>query len=298
MNLIEKIYYKVILEQQLPKGKKSNQLVKAITDRNPITFYYSGPREGKDSVKPGVRLRAEAVAMGLSKGGNVIIRAFVQPPSVSKKGYGQTGWRTFRIDRMSNIQVLDETFDQKRPGYKEGSESEQGPMIKTYVTTDWSKKPEPKKVEVEPTTTKPQPKPEKPEVTPTEPSLPQPKKDEKPSPIPQDQSKDFSFDVFKTIQPKEVDGLKVITTQDFENAVQKIYSLKQSEWANQQKQLNKNTSPGEGTRKRFEISSKSELSNLLNKNGIVVSDQQPEPETEDQSQLAESIKRIKTLMLH
>ena len=61
--------------------------------------------------------------------------------------------------------------------------------------------------------------------------------------------------------------------------------------------LNKNTSPGEGTRKRFQISSKSELANLLNKNGVKVSDEQQEPENQEDNQLQESIKRIKTLML-
>ena len=294
MNLINKIYNKVILEQELPKGRKSNQLVKAITNRNPITFYYSGPREGKDSVKPGVRLRAEAVAMGLSKGGNIIIRAFVQPPSVSKKGYGKTGWRTFRIDRMSNINILDETFDEKRPGYKDGDESTSGPMVKTYVTTDWSKKSVEKEPEVQP---KPQPK-VKPKVEPTVTNLPQPKTDEKPTPTPQEQPKDFSGEIFKTLQPKEINGNKVITTKEFEDAVQKIYKQKETEWSNQQRELNKNTSPGEGTRKRFQISSKSELANLLNKNGVKVSDEQEQqPENQEDNQLQESIKRIKTLML-
>jgi hypothetical protein len=90
MNL-NKIFFKIIEEQSVPKGKKSNTLVSAITNRNPITFYYTGPKEpSKDSVKSGVRIRAEAVAMGLSKGGNVIVRAYVQPPSVSKKGFSKT----------------------------------------------------------------------------------------------------------------------------------------------------------------------------------------------------------------
>lgn len=295
---IDNIFSSIIEEQQVPKGKKSNQLVGAITNRNPITFYYSGPREGKESVKPGVRLRAEAVAMGLSKGGNVIIRAFVQPPSVSKKGYGKTGWRTFRIDRMSNVQVLtDETFDTKKPGYKEGSESASGPMVTTYVTSDWGKKEVPKK---QTTQTEPQPQqqPTK-QVKPTDSSLPQPKSDDKPTPIPQETQKDFALDVFKTIQPKDVEGNKVITTQDFENAVSKIYKSKEGEWMNQQKQLNKNTTPGEGTRKRFEMSSKSELSSLLNKNSIKVSDIEPQSEPQPEpNDLQESIKRIKSLMLH
>lgn len=297
MNFIDKIFLRVIEEQEVPKGRKSNQLVKAITDRNPITFYYSGPREGKDSVKPGVRLRAEAVAMGLSKGGNIIIRAFVQPPSVSKKGYGKTGWRTFRIDRMSNIQILtNEVFDTQRPGYKEGDESTSGPMVKTYVTSDWSKK-EPR---LEPQTQqRPEPKQRtKPSVKPVDTQLPQPKTDDKPNPIPQEQPKDFTTDVFKTLQPKDINGNKVISTQEYNDAVQKIYKSKESEWISQQKQLNKNTIPGEGTRKRFQISSQSELANILNKNGVKVSDEQeiqePQP---DENQLQESIKRIKTLML-
>lgn len=295
MDYINKIFKKILIEQGLPKGKKTNQLVKAITNRNPITFYYSGPREGKDSVKPGVRLRAEAVAMGLSKGGNVIVRMFIQPPSVSKKGYKETGWRTFRLDRMSNIQVIsDEVFNTKRPGYKEGDESTTGPMVKTYVTSDWSEKPPTI------TTTKPEIKTPEPKekIKPIDTTLPQPKVIDKPTPTPQEEPKDHTSDVFKTLQPKEVNGEKIITTQDFNDAVQKIYKSKESEWSSQQKKLNKNTIPGEGTRKRFQISSQSELINLLNKNGVKVSDVEPIQEpNQDENQLQESIKRIKTLML-
>ena len=296
MDYINKIFKKIIIEQGLPKGKKTNQLVKAITNRNPITFYYIGPREGKDSVKPGVRLRAEAVAMGLSKGGNVIIRMFIEPPSVSKKGYKETGWRTFRLDRMSNIQVIsDEVFNTKRPGYKEGDESTMGPMVKTYVTSDWSEK-TPTMTTTKPEIKTPEPK-EK--IKPTDTTLPQPKVSDKPTPTPQEEPKDHTSDVFKTLQPKEVNGEKIITTQDFNDAVQKIYKSKGSEWSSQQKKLNKNTIPGEGTRKRFQISSQSELINLLNKNGVKVSDVEPiQDPNQDENQLQESIKRIKTLMLY
>jgi predicted DNA-binding transcriptional regulator YafY len=299
MKLFEDTYLKVIEEQNLPKGKKTNQLVKAITNRNPITFYYDGPRSGKDGVKPGVRLRAEAVAMGLSKGGNIIVRMYVQPPSVSKKGYGETGWRTFRIDRMSNINVLDETFNEKRPNYKEGDESSQGPMVKTYVTTNWDDKEivEPQQPRVEPE--EPRTEPQQPRVEPEEPNvgdikLPEPKIDDKPNPTPENISNDIAGDVFKNIQPKDVNGVKIISTQEFDDAVKKIYREKENEWSNQQKQLNKNTTPGQGTRRRFEISAKSELMNLLNKNTIRVSDEAP---IENKDDLQESINRIKTLML-
>ncbi len=290
---LENIIIKVLEEQELPKGKKSNTLVDAIANRNPITFYYSGPKEpSKDSVKSGVRVRAEAVAMGLSKGGNVIVRAYVQPPSVSKKGYSKTNWRTFRIDRMSNLQIQsNETFDITRPGYKEGAESDRGPMVKTYVTTNWTETPEVKK-QKEPTA--PQPKPS---VKPTKEPLPEPKVDDKPLPTPQEEPKDFSGEIFNKLQGnvKDINGEKVITTQDFQNASLDLYKMKEKEWMDSQSQLGKNVKPGEGTRRRFDMSSKSELSNILSKNNIKVSDEMSN-EVEP-TNLQESINRIKTLML-
>jgi hypothetical protein len=275
-----------ILSEQSMSGRKTKPLVDAIKNRNPVTFYYSGPtKPEKDSVKRGVRIRAEVVAMGLSKGGNVIVRAYIQPPSVSKKGYSKTNWRTFRVDRMSNINVLtNETFDTKRPGYKEGSESNNGPMVTTYVTSDWSKTPEVKPKETPP--------PPKPVDEPVKEPLPQPKVDDKPSPTPQPQ-KDNVGDVFKTLTPKEIDGKKTITTQEYENAVKDLYKRKETEWKDTQRELGKNLLPGEGTRKRFELDSNKELSDLLKNNNIVVTDEiinQNEP-------LQENLKRIKSLML-
>lgn len=279
----------ILLEQSL-SGKKTKPLVDAIKNRNPVTFYYSGPtKPDKISVKRGVRVRAEVVAMGLSKKGNVIVRAYVQPPSVSKKGYDKTNWRTFIVDRMSNISVLtDETFDNKRPGYKEGSESSKGPMVTTYVTADWTKTPDVKQKEVP--TSQPQ-TPEKPSKEP----LPQPKVDDKPTATPQPQ-KDNLGDVFKTLQPKDVNGQKIISTQDYQKAVGDLYKKKEEDWKSTQRELGKNQSAGEGTRKRFDLESNKELSDLLKKNNITVSDNLPEPETQTEP-LQETIMRIKTLML-
>jgi len=282
---------KILLEDSL-SGRKTKPLVDAIKNRNPITFYYSGPKSPeKDSVKSGVRVRAEIVAMGLSKKGNVIVRAYVQPPSVTKKGYNKTNWRTFIVNRMSNINILsDEVFDNKRPGYKEGAESDRGPMVTTYVTADWTKTPDVKPKEVPPLST---PKPVEKSVK--EP-LPQPKVDDKPSATPL-QQKDNVGDVFKTLKPNEVNGEKIITTQDYQQAVNNLYKKKEEEWKNSQKELGKNTYPGEGTRKRFEMDSNKELSNILKQNNINVADNIPEPETTETEPLQETISRIKSLML-
>ena len=211
--------FKILEEQNILKTSKTKPIVDSIKNRNKISFFYTGPRKpAKDSVKPGKRIDAEAVALGLSKRGNLVIRAYVQPPSVSKKGFDKTGWRTFMVSRMSDLRVSDETFDQKRPDYKEGDDRS---MSVTYVTTDWTNKPEVKKPRivkpkpsvpsatattqptpsVEPTTTttapeepkttelpqpKTQTKPEKvvskPEPTPTEPETTEPKTQELPQP--------------------------------------------------------------------------------------------------------------------
>jgi hypothetical protein len=189
-------FFNVIEEQNILKTTKTKPIVDAIKSRNKISFFYSGPRKpAKNSVKPGNRIDAEAVALGLNKKGNLVVRAYVQPPSVSKKGFDKTGWRTFMVGRMSNLKVSDSKFDQKRPDYKEGDDKS---MSVTYVTADWTNKPEVKKPRiVKPTVTKPTPKsvqpqptepqPVEPEVKPTEPTsteLPQPTPQTKPTKTP------------------------------------------------------------------------------------------------------------------
>lgn len=193
----------ILEEQSILKTSKTKPLVNAITNRNPITFYYSGPRKGKDSVKSGTRINGEAVALGLSKKGNLIIRVFVPSPNVSKKGFNKTNWRTFMVSRMSNVKIDDtKTFDQQRPQYKSGDDDS---MTVTYVTTDWGKKPEVKK----PRIVKPLPskkiEPKK-EVLPTEPQkpeeLPQPKPVSKPE-APQMEPKVEPKPIEKPLPPKE-----------------------------------------------------------------------------------------------
>ena len=155
------------LEKNILKTTATKPIADAVKNRKKISFYYTGPRKGKDSVKSGQRIDAEGVAIGLTKKGNIALRAYVQPPSVSKKGFGKTGWRTFLLNRMRNVQVSDETFDIKRPNYKSGNDDS---FTVTYMTSDWDKKPTPVKKKIEPTTKptkEPKVEPTKPEVKPT-----------------------------------------------------------------------------------------------------------------------------------
>ena len=169
MKLFKDIYKFLIGEQSEPKlASKPKALANAIKKRNPISFFYNGPR---DQVQAGRRVKVEVVALGLSKKGNMIIRGWVQPPSRSKTGFSKNNWRTFMVSRLTQVEIFDEeTFDIKRPGYKEGDDKS---MSTTYVTSDWSQTPE------VPKDTVPSPEPQQ-----TEPTSVDPQSDELPKPDP------------------------------------------------------------------------------------------------------------------
>lgn len=174
MKLLKDIYNFLVSEQKVPAFLKSKRnrpgsLSTAIKKRNPVSFFYNGPR-GK--VQAGRRIKAELVALGLSKKGNMIVRAWVEPPSRSKTGFQKGNWRTFIVSRMSQIEIFDqETFDVKRPGYKEGDDNS---MSVTYVTSDWSTTPP------VPADRDPQPEPQAEPTTQPQPQEPQPQEPQEP----------------------------------------------------------------------------------------------------------------------
>lgn len=183
--IFNEILFKILEEQNIIKTTKTKPIVDAIKNRNKISFYYSGPRKGKDGVKAGYRIKVEPMALGLSKKGNLILRGYVQPPSTTKTGFGKHGWRTFILGRMNNVQITDDIFNEKRPGYKEGAD---GSMTTTYVTVDWGKKPQVKKPRIvtpKPAVSKPEVKTPEPQVKPTEPEKVEPQKQELPQPKPE-----------------------------------------------------------------------------------------------------------------
>lgn len=183
MKLFKDIYNFLIGEQSEPKlANQPKALARAIKERHPVSFFYNGPR-GK--VQPGRRVKAEMVALGLSKKGNMVVRAWVEPPSRSKTGFNKGNWRTFMVGRMNQIEIFDqETFDQKRPGYKDGDDNS---MSVTYVTPNWSDNPEPpqpKKPEAEPN--QPEVKTDEPQKEkPIEPQNIEPQRNELPQPEPE-----------------------------------------------------------------------------------------------------------------
>jgi hypothetical protein len=283
--MLNKIIFLILEEQSVLKTTRTKPIVDAIKNRKKITFYYSGPRKPKkDSVKAGYRVKAEVVALGLSKKGNLVMRAYVQPPSTSKKGFEKHGWRTFMLSRMSGTNVTDEIFNEKRPDYKEGDDNG---LSVTYVTTDWTSKPEIKKptiVKQKPPTEpikqvdspieKPSDKDEKPatKVEPIEPSnLPEPKPEKSPESTPQNTK-----------------------GQNITDKEKELYDKKKSDWVNKQKEIGGNIKPGQGTRERFKKEIEKELPQPKPEEKPSLN---PEDDVEDDKNLQENIKRIKSLML-
>ena len=166
-------FFTDILEEQndlVLKTTKNKPLADAITNRHPITFYYTGPRKPKKTnVKAGYRVKAEAVALGSNKKGNLVVRAWIDNPSKSKRGTPSNvgnekanyGWRTFLVSRMSAIDVLkNETFDVPREKFNGGGDDKS--MSVTYVSTDFSPKQKEPKTKEEPKSTAPKAQPTKP----------------------------------------------------------------------------------------------------------------------------------------
>lgn len=282
----ESILTNILLEA--PIGGKQKTLEYAIKNRMPVSFDYRGP---KGEVLPGRRVKAELVASGLTKKGNLAVRGWVQPPSVSKKGFGEHGWRTFILDRISSgsVQVYeDQQFNQKRPGYKGGEDKS---FSTTYVTSDWDTVSQPK--QQEPIKT-PEPKPKQEPRAKQE--LPQPKPKDKPEVTPTETPK-REVEVFNDLKNKikVLDNVKQITPDEFKNAINDLYKKKMEDWKKSQIEIGGNTNAGEGTRRRMEKDSESDLDRLLKQDNIQVIEPTVE-DTGDNMELQEQVKRIKTLI--
>ncbi len=78
----------------------------AITKRNLLHFEYEG---GERIVEPH--------CYGITTAGNEGLRAF-QIDGYSSSG--SMGWKMFDLNKADSIEVLDETFNGTRPGYKRG----------------------------------------------------------------------------------------------------------------------------------------------------------------------------------
>ena len=79
------------------------ELCRAIHQRRRIQFGY----------EPGIRL-VDPYAYGVGDGGRELLRAYqVSGDSFSR----EEGWKLFHVEEMSDLVVLDDTFDEPKMGY-------------------------------------------------------------------------------------------------------------------------------------------------------------------------------------
>jgi len=86
-------------------------ICEAIREKRLIEFFYEN----------GVRI-VEPFACGYGKKGNLLLRAF-QVEGYSKSG-NPSGWKLFRVDKISQLRILEETFNAYREGYNPFGDSQ------------------------------------------------------------------------------------------------------------------------------------------------------------------------------
>lgn len=88
---------------------------KSIEDKQKIIMYYDGDEPGGR----GLRL-IEPVALGRSKRGNLVLRAWDEE-GASHRGYLGTrpmpGWRLFKLDKILSYKPSGENFNAPRPNF-------------------------------------------------------------------------------------------------------------------------------------------------------------------------------------
>jgi len=286
MAILSEIATDLLLEQD----SKLETIRKAIGERIPLSIYYRGP---KDEVREGQRIDIEPIVLGThAKSGNLVLWAYVFK-GISKKGL--PGWKMFRLDRINSAKL---NFDVKNfklgdmPGYERGkAPSAMKSLSKVEIFSPyWFEDDErftatPKQFPSKRPTVPPKAPPVEPEVPPAERTI------KKPSDI---SSKEALGRIYNDLRTKirDVNGQRVISTHEYQDALNNLYHSKEDEFKVYQRAIGGNERPGEGTRKRFTDTSKAEVDNLLSKDNVRISDN---PET-----LAEAYriqKRFKRLII-
>ena len=260
MEILFNITNELLLEQE----NKLEVLRKAITERLPISIYYSGP---PDEVREGQRIDIEPIVLGKhAKSGNLVIWAFVFK-GISKKGL--PGWKMFRVDRIKSARYNDigaTNFNlEDLPGYERGkapNAMKSLSSVEVYSPYWFEGEPEP---EVAPVAAPPAVHPVAPPVAPPEPQVVQ---------KPDISSKTALGRIYNDLSPqiRDINGQKFISQKDYDNAINNLYHSKEEEFKVYQRAISGNQRPGEGTRRRFTNTSKAEIDNLLSKDNIQISD--------------------------
>ena len=117
-----------ILKQVILEAATRNEVEKAVVNHERVKIYY----EGDETETPGFRY-IEPYVVGVSEAGNEILRAY-QYAGVSDTD--KTGWKTFRLDKMTDWDEMNDTFNSpisdRVTGIPKYNPNGDGKMIRIY----------------------------------------------------------------------------------------------------------------------------------------------------------------------
>ena len=120
-----------------------------------------------------------------------------------------------------------------------------------------------------------------------------------PNPIMKEQSLWDDFLLHNMNFPEDViiNNNKEISPDNVKLGIDTLYKKKLEDWVKSQSEVGGNIKPGEGTRRKLEKDSETELFKLLNADNVKVGTTEPDTEIKNnETPLQESIKRMKTLI--
>lgn len=98
-----------------------------VRNKKTCIIYYDGDEPGGKGLR-----QIEPVAIGYSKAGNLVVRAW-EDSGASHRGYLKTrpmpGWRFFRLDKILSIKPTGEIFNQIRPNFNPNGDKSMNRVI-------------------------------------------------------------------------------------------------------------------------------------------------------------------------
>lgn len=103
------------LKLLITEAASIDDIKKAIEQKQVCSIYYEGDEPGGRGLR-----EIEPVALGRSKKGNLVFRAWDREGSSHTAYKGEQplpSWRLFRVDKTTMFKPARETFTQAKPGY-------------------------------------------------------------------------------------------------------------------------------------------------------------------------------------
>jgi len=114
-----------------------DSIVDAIKNRKVVVIYYDGDEPGGRGLRT-----IEPVCLGVSKGGNKVLRAWDSEGSSHTAYKGEQplpGWRLFRLDKILSNKPTGEVYNEPKPNYNFNGDKS---MVSVIINAKFDNTPE------------------------------------------------------------------------------------------------------------------------------------------------------------